>query len=117
MKILFLDDNDNRVLHAIEYFADDDLTIVRTAAEAIGVLEEDKEWDVVMLDHDLTPGKAFSPSDEISGMEVVRHIEVHPITTSRIVVHSWNGGAGMRMRDRLREAGYDTEYAPFAIVN
>ncbi len=115
MKILFLDDNDNRVAHAILFFADDDLTIVRTAAEAIEEL--DQKWDVVMLDHDLTPGEAFSPSDKISGMEVVRYIENQRPTIERIVVHSWNGGAGMKMRDRLREAGYDTEYAPFAVIS
>lgn len=93
-----------------------------TAGEIILHLEsllwaEDAEWpETIWLDHDLG-GRVYQDSDEPNcGMSVVRCLEAHDQPALRgpqYVVHTWNLPAGIRMTQRLREAGYRVEYRPF----
>ena len=107
MKVLFLDDNPNRIELARENFKDDDLTVVETAQLAVYALEMSRGWDLVMLDHDL--------GGELTGMYVVDHIAKTKPDIKRIVVHSWNPVSSY-MVDKLCRAGYRAEWKRFQIM-
>lgn len=113
MKILFLDDNQYRIFVAISKLGDDnEISIVMTAQEAIEMLEK-HVFDVVYLDHDLG-GKVYQSSDEENcGMEVVRWIIKNLPPIGKIVIHSWNIPAAMRMKEMLWRAGYNVVQSPF----
>lgn len=115
MRVLFLDDSAIRIQRAYETFANDHLEVVVSSEAAITALVDPELWDLVMLDHDLG-GKHWAPSDEESGMEVVRWIVENKPTIGRIVVHSWNNVAAPVMTNRLKKAGYETAYIPFEVV-
>ncbi|KKL88073.1 hypothetical protein LCGC14_1928330 [marine sediment metagenome] len=114
MKVLFLDDNKNRIDAAIKLFNGDDLFVAKAASEAILYLSNLDNLDLVMLDHDLG-GEAFVDSDrEDCGMEVVRWILRTKPKIKRIVIHSWNVPASNVMVSMLGLAGYSVAYKPFA---
>ena len=105
MKVLFLDDRGERLDIAVVRYKEHGPFLVRTAAEAIAMLEN-VQWDLVCLDHDLG-GESFVDSDrEDCGMEVVRWIESHLPVIGKIIIHSSNPEASYQMFWRLRAAGY-----------
>lgn len=108
MRVLFLDDNAERIEKAYEVFEDDDVEVVVSSWSAIGALENSEGWDLVMLDHDLG-GDDLSES----GMTVVDWIVHYKPRVKRFVIHSWNTVAGPIMVAELTKAGYDAEYKPF----
>lgn len=114
MKILFLDDSEERIETAVRHFRDEEVCITRTASGAIDLLGQEIDFDLVMLDHDLG-GEAFvSSGREDCGMEVVRWIVKNKPKIERIVVHSWNSPAAEGMVGTLRMAGYHVAYKPFS---
>lgn len=114
MKILFLEDNNYRILAFTQREKDNDLTIVNTADEAIEQLKSER-FDVVHLDHDLGGQIYQSIWSQNCGMEVVRWIvENHPMIP-KIIIHSWNIPAAKLMEKDLRDAGYDVVRAPFQV--
>ena len=114
MLILFLDDNEQRVQRATNYFEGKTLCVAMNAHVAIEYLRLAEEpWDLVMLDHDLG-GQVYQNSEEENcGMEVVRYIERTRPAIKVIIIHSWNAPAAREMRERLQRAGYDAAYEPF----
>jgi CheY-like chemotaxis protein len=112
MRILFLDDSEERIEQAKEIYSGAELVIVRTAPEAIQQLFHGP-WDVVSLDHDLG-GEVLVDSDrEDCGMEVVRWIIKNKPPLKIITIHSWNIPAGKRMAEDLQKAGYYAHIHPF----
>ncbi len=105
MKILFLEDDENRIAKARREFVGDALTVVETAQEAIAALNNDN-FDLASLDHDLG-GTQMAESDENSGYAVAKHIvtmEQQPF----VIVHSFNPVGADRMMRHL------VEFAPCA---
>lgn len=116
MLVLFLDDSQKRVDVAIDHFEEETLCIAMDAETAIRYLAVAEEpWDLVMLDHDLGDHVFQDSNEENTGMEVVRYIEFNLPKIKRIIVHSWNPGAGREMEQRLTKLGYPTTYAPFEV--
>lgn len=130
MKVLFLDDRQKRIDVAVERYKDDDLTVVRTAEEAIGVLSSTlngstlrdpdtwQGWDLVCLDHDLG-GESFVDSNRKDcGMEVVRWMTAFrgPLNqiAKKVIIHSSNLGGAMTMYCALDARGYYTFYERFS---
>ena len=118
-RILFLDDNNERIETAIKYFSSDDydLMIAKTAHHAIKLLKI-QGFELVYLDHDLG-GEVFVNSNrEDCGMEVVRWMcsNKMKINVGRVIVHSWNYPAATEMRNKLKDAGYDVCQSPFSIT-
>lgn len=107
MRILFLDDDKNRITKFVEFVKkknreDLELDIAETATQAIGFLAMNPVYDYVFLDHDLL-GMHFMPSDsEDSGAEVARYISGMAFSKRPVgvLVHSWNqnGAANMYMQ-------------------
>lgn len=92
MRILFLDDDPNR-LSAFEAHAmaqGHDLALVTTPEDAIGTLRV-AQYDIVSLDHDLY-GKVYQPSDDKSGFAVCQFIATMPKQhrPKAVICHSFN---------------------------
>lgn len=98
MRILFLDDDKNRILRFREAMIGHIVTTVETPEEAFAALDSQERFDIASLDHDLY-GKVYQPSDEKSGFAVCEHIDNmdadnRPI---KVICHSYNedGAAAM----------------------
>ncbi len=104
MKLLFLDDDPNRI-HKVkgELGLLYDLTCVTTVEECITALQ-DQEFDVISLDHDLG-GKVYVKSGPGTGVEVAEFmISVYYCGSPQLVViHSWNSGGAGNMASRLED--------------
>lgn len=89
MKILVLEDNEERITQFKRNLAGNLLVIVDNADEAIDLLMHTK-WDVVMLDHDLG-GKEMVSSGPGTGYQVAVFLEQNPeFRPPNIIVHSMN---------------------------
>jgi hypothetical protein len=90
---------------------------VQNVAETLDMLENYRErLETVHLEHDLSEEGFMHPSSEESGTEIVRWLEKKdPADYEQVafIVNTWNGSAGKKMTDRLREAGYNVHYTPF----
>lgn len=103
MKVLFLDDDKERMKHARKYFMNDTLSEAETAEQAIRMLEKYSPYDLVSLDHDLG-GNIYCPSDEVSGYAVAKFISTMPTEKlpKRVVIHSFNPVGANNMINVLR---------------
>ena len=112
MSILFLDDNAGR----LSKFASEnpEARLVMTVHEAIDALQS-QYWDEVWLDHDLG-GEIFVDSSRADcGMEVVRWITTFSNSKNigKIIVHTANQPAAVRMETLLNDYGYHVTRYPF----
>lgn len=109
MKVLFLDDDQNRMVCARIHYSNDILSEATTVEEAIRMLEKYSPYDLVSLDHDLG-GYHFVESDEKSGYEVAKYIarmqkEKLP---KRVIIHSYNPAGAANMFSELIDIVYVT---------
>ena len=72
MKVLFLDDMEDRHRIFKDKSRSHDIYQAYTVEEAIELLEMHSPFDIAYLDHDL--GGVYLPSDEKSGYEVAKFI-------------------------------------------
>lgn len=102
MKVLFLDDDLERLKIAREFYKDHELTETTTVEQTIKMLEKYSPYDLVSLDHDLG-GKIYVPSDEKSGYEVVKYIKnmSEDKLPRRVEIHSWNPVGSLNMYNLL----------------
>jgi len=89
MKILFLDDDHQRIKRVKEQCIGHELFIAETAKEAITQLESGVVFDVVSLDHDLG-GETMVTSGNGTGYEVAVFIGQMKIPPQRVIIHSFN---------------------------
>ncbi len=105
MRILFLDDNPDRIIAAKESYGDD-VKIVTTVRDCLRELSF-HDWDIVSLDHDLGGKEFVDPDSEFCGMEVIRYLEKTSWPKRRqfpdFVIHSSNFFAAELMKTRLVE--------------
>lgn len=106
MRVLFLDDREERIEWARERYGRFSLFIARTTKEALLMLVR-HEFDLVSLDHDLNHESFVDSNRKDCGMEVVRWIAACKPTIPKIVVHSANGEAASRMVEALATSGYN----------
>lgn len=112
MKVLFLDDDENRHTYAQRALIGHDVHYVRTVAEAVRTLAGHK-FDVAMLDHDLG-GTHYAPSDEKSGYQVALAISGQDgKAPQRVIVHSYNAPGAARMIQALSAAEIPCAWVPF----
>lgn len=114
MRVLFLDDDENRhermkrmsIGHVVDH--------VRTAEEAIAAMRE-TEYDLACLDHDLG-GLIYVDSNDANGTgyTVAKALTELPIKRPKqVIVHSFNPVGAQRMARRLHDAGFRVVKAPF----
>ena len=123
MKILFLDDNENRQIHFYSEWSknkksEDLLFQTRTAKETIEVLKNESPFDVLSLDHDLG-GKVFVKEVEETGYQVALFIEnelAEKLLPSAVVIHSHNPAGSNRMRQALSKRNIKIYNIPYSVV-
>jgi CheY-like chemotaxis protein len=107
MRLLVLDDEQNRHDAFQQRCPCDELTHVFNVEEALNAVRCTR-FDVATLDYDLC---AVS-----SGLEfVTQMITLVPPDNwpARVLVHTQNPAKGLRMTERLRDAGIASQYVPF----
>lgn len=98
-RILVLEDDSFRARYFIEKYGGHKFRIVESAPVAIQYLKENT-YDYIFLDHDLGLGNG-------DGMDVVNFLTYNPSNPNnraRIIIHSWNVVAAMRMHHKLPQA-------------
>ena len=118
MRILFLDDNAMRHKIFRRNSIGCSVDAVWTAKEALEcLLDEEKEYDLIMLDHDLNAETENQLNDdEEDGRYVVKKlVESGRHKDVTIVIHSLNADGRRNMKALLDQAGYATVHdLPFA---
>lgn len=127
MRILVLDDDDNRHAYFDKQFPNDDVNHVHTYSKCVATLLSDDKFDVVFLDHDLNDHgykslasdkdgyiqrsmTQFSRPYELDGRDVVEDMvqflpaEKRP---GQVIVHSWNPSGAQEMMKMLKDAGFN----------
>jgi CheY-like chemotaxis protein len=107
MKILFLDDDDNRHEIMAKICLRESITFVYDARAAIAALAED-EFDVVYLDHDLGGVTSQNRMDLAQdGRVVARWIAANAgrFASTTFVIHSLNFAGATEMASLIGDAG------------
>ncbi len=117
MKVLFLDDDKNR--HAVFRSNAIGCSVDKafTAQEAINLLDDNDDYDVIFLDHDLNwETNNQLNDDEEDGRTVARHLSlIKNYSETTVVIHSLNNSGGLIMKGILEDADFsDVHYIPFA---
>jgi CheY-like chemotaxis protein len=117
--VFLLDDDERRHQWFQKRFAKDRLDIAETPEEAKELLSKNT-YDAIFLDHDLLPEhyKSNEPDDENTGFAVAAWLAANPDVNpaARILVHTRNADAAIRMIEKMREAGRQAEYAPYTLL-
>lgn len=115
-RILIVEDDEMRCAWFREKLAGRVMDVTCDVAQAFEWLKA-REYEVIMLDHDLAEEHYFSdePDDERTGYAVAAWLAAHPdnFRETLIVIHSLNYPGAQRMLDKLREANLDAEHIPF----
>ncbi len=126
MKILFVDDMQERHTKAIQQNIGRIVTSAYTAKEAIRLMRE-QCFDVVCLDHDLAdehylevfegkvPGATLAGSGtEIAAWMASKDFPQHN-RPKQVILHSLNPAGRQRMLGLLRDAGFNVFEKPFTM--
>ena len=118
-RILLVEDDPARCRWFQNFFAGRSLDVTCSAAEGIEWLQE-KDYQVILLDHDLLEEHYFSPThdDERTGYGVARWLALHRESQpdATIIVHSLNYYGAQRMVEVLVSAGRDAQHIPFDLL-
>jgi hypothetical protein len=111
MRILVLDDEQERHEGFARRFKGHDVYHVYTYAQACAALANNFRFDLAQLDHDLCDfwqDPETGCTYERTGEDVTKYIiDYIPegLRPKRVVVHSWNPGGAQRMLELFRDAG------------
>lgn len=114
LRILLIEDDDGRA-RKITGWLPSDYRVVRprSAGQAIGVLQRDKDtYAGIMLDHDLQGNVATEMDEYLSGTNVVQKIIETVSTDVPILVHSRNRIDGPKMVRELEKKGFSVTPIP-----
>lgn len=118
-RVLIVEDDETRCDWFRRRLGQHELDVTCSVEEAINRLGE-KEYDLILLDHDLLEDHYYSdePDDERTGYAVAAWLAAHPGSQPRaiIVVHSLNYAGAQRMVEALVSAGFDAEHVPFPLL-
>ena len=89
MKVLVVEDNEERMGFFRELFLEDQMTFTTTSREAIALLME-VTYEIIFLDIDLDDGLG-------RGLEVARSLKGSPNDYSPLIVHSMNVSAASKV--------------------
>ena len=97
-RVLILEDNDERIKQFKKNFLNVDITFTKIAEECIEILENNKKFDYIFLDHDLG-GKEMLKSGDGTGYEVAKWLEANPskIPKGKIYCHSLNPAGALNI--------------------
>ena len=104
-KIFILEDMDMRISFFKKILSDYNLTIVKTAKEAIEILSKNLDFDILFLDHDLGDRIFVNTKDENTGSTVATFLSDKEVK-GRIIIHSYNPVGAKHMLGLLPKAIY-----------
>lgn len=119
MRILFLDDMEDRHSAFTQANIGHHIDRVWSAREAIEALAVNEQYDIASLDHDLDPGSYEGAPKEMTGYDVARAMvsdELKAKLPKLTIVHSLNVPGGCMMLDVLQDAGARAVRIPFAWI-
>jgi CheY-like chemotaxis protein len=104
-KIFCLDDSFERHKLFREKFSNDNIIFAISAKEAIDILSEDMEWDIICLDHDL--GEEIEEGSNLinNGYEVAKFLATKN-PKCLVIIHTGNFWGAVRMMSALPQADY-----------
>lgn len=118
--VFLLDDDEIRHRWFIKRFPKDLLEIAENVGEAKELLSAETVYDAIFLDHDLLPEhyKSSKPDDERTGYAIAAWLAENPKIqpAAKILVHTRNADAAIRMIEKLRAGGRQAEYAPYTML-
>lgn len=118
-KLLFVDDMEERHTHIINTWKGE-IQNLYTAQEAIEVLSQNQDFDIVSLDHDLQSEHYTRACSANSGCgcDIVDWIceNKELFQSTRFVIHSWNPDATKRMQRALYDAGLNVRVIRFSVL-
>src|SRR5438067_2421655 len=115
-RVLIVEDDETRCAWFRERLHGRTLDVTCDVRAAIEWLAS-REYDAVLLDHDLADEHYFSnvPDDERTGYAVARWLADNPTQqrNALIIIHSLNYAGAQRVLQVLRGAGREAEHIPF----
>jgi CheY-like chemotaxis protein len=112
MRILILEDTDQRIKKFREKLIGNEVTVCKRADECIKVLTTEPAFDYIFLDHDLSI--EFTKPGKYTGYEVASWIANNPDKCPRhVLIHSLNNVGAAAMMRKLGDANIRARYIPF----
>ncbi len=81
------------------------LIITTTAKDAIDELARLKEFNIIMLDHDLDGQVYVKPENPNTGYQVAKFIKENSVKFDLCIIHTLNEFAAPKMLDVLKDTG------------
>lgn len=114
MRILIVDDSEERVKAFASKLQDHYIYVAYDANQAYAAIHQEDRFDYIFLDHDLCGG-VYENSDEKSGYGVAKYLvsipEKYP---QRVIIHSLNPSGAKNIEEALKSAGIICNRVPFA---
>jgi hypothetical protein len=101
MKIFILEDSESRIRLFKIKLKNHTNTFAKTVKEARKILMNDKNWDIMLLDHDLGEKENVPSEEEETGYQVAVFIRKNDIKSKQIIIHSFNPVGAERMQQIL----------------
>ncbi len=116
MKILVVDDSKERHYGFRDiYYPEHEMRKAFNVRGAIYELEH-HDFDLVHLDHDLMDFEQFDDGRkpiEHTGMEICSYL-IRRGYLGKVIIHSWNTPASLKMKKLFEDAGITVSYEPYA---
>jgi|ERR1700748_1624072 len=115
MKILIIDDSNERHWGFAKVYANEQITQAYTVESAIKSIDK-IDYDLIHLDHDLNDFEQFNDGrkpKEHTGMEVCSYL-IKKGYAGKVIIHSWNTAASLRMKKLFEDAEINVSYEPFS---
>jgi DNA-binding NarL/FixJ family response regulator len=115
MKILVVDDEEQRHYGFASFYYDHELYKAHNVDEAMIFLSTE-EFDLIQLDHDLQDFEHFEDGRkpiEHTGMDICSYL-IKRGYSGKVIIHSWNVPASVRMKKMFIDAGINVLYEPYS---
>ena len=116
IKILFVDDNVNRITKFKQVMSGTNVWFAQDSQNAILILSAFDHFDYIFLDYDLETDtrKMEKNNGGIVGNFLIKHRD--QFTKTKVIVHSYNEIMGNSLSESLKQHGIDSEYIKGAFL-
>lgn len=117
MKILIIDDEKIRHFGFSKMYPNDELFTAYNVKEAFELLDNNKDPELIHLDHDLKDFEQFNDGRkpiEHTGMEICSYL-IKRGYLGKVIIHSWNTVASLKMKKMFEDNNITVSYEPFSV--
>jgi CheY-like chemotaxis protein len=116
MRILILEDNQDRIDFFTRIYKNHELFITHNIFEAQGYIIN-HEFDILFLDHDLEPDNFEALEAGRTGYDFCKLLVEDKVQKHALIyVHSCNPVGGQVMANLLKDNGYEAVWIPFHLL-